>query len=61
LEVLVNKLEDLQRGHEYASNINTGDLWSLLGAAHLKREDTLESINCYLKAKNSTEYLQVIY
>lgn len=57
LDVLVNKLEDLQRGHEYATNINTPDLWSLLGGAHLKKEETLESIQCFLKAKNSGEYL----
>jgi clathrin heavy chain len=57
----VNKLQDLQRGHEYANNINTSDLWTLLGTAHLQKEDTLESIQCFLKARHSGEYLQVIF
>lgn len=52
---------DVQRGHEYANNVNTAELWSILGSAHLNREETKESISCFLKAKNGSDYLRVIH
>lgn len=41
--------------------MNTAELWSILGSAHLNREETKESVSCFLKAKNGSDYLRVIH
>jgi hypothetical protein len=51
----------MSRGREYVNNINTNELWSLLGLSHLNKDEIEEAIHCFLKSKDGSEYIRVIY
>ena len=51
----------MSRGREYVNSINTNELWSLLGLSHLNKDEIQEAINCFLKCKDGSEYIRVIY
>lgn len=60
VEVLVDKIRDLERAKEFAERVNHSQVWSKLAKAQLSNNLITESINSYIKAKDATDYLMVI-
>jgi len=60
VEVLVEKIRDLDRGKEFAERVNQSAVWSKLARAQLDGQLVSEAISSYIKAKDATEYLLVI-
>ena len=61
VEVLVDKIRDLERAKEFAERINIPSVWSTLARAQLEQSLITESINSYIKAKDASDYNRVIY
>ena len=60
VEVLLNNIDDIARAAEYSQKVNIPEVWSKLGNAYLDRSLIVEAIDCYIKAKDHSTYLQVI-
>lgn len=60
IEVLLDYIQDLQRASDFAEKVNQADVWSKLGNAYLDKFLTTEAIDCFLRAKDSTQFLRVI-
>lgn len=60
VEVLVDKIKDLERAKEFAERVNVKDVWSKLAKAQLNAMDVTESIASYIKADDPTDYHLVI-
>jgi len=60
IEVIVDMIRDLDRGKEFAERVNVKAVWSKLAKAQLDAQFVTEAINSYIKAKDPTNYLQVI-
>lgn len=60
VEVLLNNIEDVARAADYAQKVNNPEVFVKLGNAYLDRSLVVEAIECYIKAKDQTQYLQVI-
>lgn len=60
VEILVDKLHDLERAKDFAERCNCPAVWSKLARALLAGNRIPESIAAYIKAKDATDYLQVI-
>jgi len=50
LSVLLNELQDLNRGAEFVEKINTKELWSLLGNSYLNHNMIDMAIDCFIKS-----------
>lgn len=60
MEVLLDKMGDLNRASEFAARIGDPAVWTKLGRSHLDAGSILEAIDCFMKAENSDFYVQVI-
>eukprot|EP00981_Chlorochromonas_danica_P008853 scaffold2320_cov168-Ochromonas_danica.AAC.5 len=60
VEVLVDKIRDLDRAKEFAERVNNAAVWSKLAKAQLNAMLVTEAINSYIKAKDATDYVNVI-
>jgi clathrin heavy chain len=60
VEILVDKIRDLERAKEFAERVNISSVWSKLARAQLEHQLVTESINSYIKAKDPSDYLLVI-
>jgi clathrin heavy chain len=60
VEVIVDLIHDLDRGKEFAERVNVNKVWSKLAKAQLDASLITDSINSYIKAKDPSNYLQVI-
>ncbi len=60
VEVLVDKIRDLERGKEFAERVNHSAVWSKLARAQLDAQLISEAITSYIKANDATEYHLVI-
>lgn len=60
VEILVDKIRDLDRAKEFAERVNAAAVWSKLARAQLNSNLVAESIASYIKAKDATDYLLVI-
>lgn len=60
VEVLVDKICDLERAKEFAERVNVSAVWSKLAKAQLDRVLVTESIASYIKAKDPSDYHLVI-
>ena len=60
VEVLVDKICDLDRAKEFSERVNTSAVWSKLAKAQLNAGLVSESISAYIKAEDPAEYLLVI-
>lgn len=61
VEVLVDKIRDLERAKEFAERVNVPPVWSKLARAQLDAGLITESITSYIKAKDHTDYPMVIH
>lgn len=61
--VLIKHIGDLERASEFADNVATPQVWSLLGSAQLNSTPAQipEAIESFMKANDSTFYRQVIF
>lgn len=55
LNTLVERIEDFDRAHEYATKVDDPATWSTLGHAQLARGHVNDAIGSYLLAKDSSK------
>lgn len=60
MEVLVDKIRDLERGKELAERVNQNDVWSKLAKAQLEAQLIAEAIQSYIRAQDPSDYHLVI-
>lgn len=60
VNVLLEKIGNIERGAEYAEKINNPEVWSVLGKAYLQKEQFDEAIDCFIKAKDTSTYEDLI-
>lgn len=60
LDVLIEKLDDLQRAEDYADKVNQPEVWSKLGATYLNNMKVTNAMEAFMKCKDHTYYLRVI-
>jgi clathrin heavy chain len=60
IKVLLEKLEDIERGASFAAITESPDVWVMLGKAQLKQLAVPEAIESFLKAKDPQCYVDVI-
>ena len=60
MDVLLLNIESLERASEYAARVNEAVVWSKLGKSYIGAGQVGEGIDCYLKAEDSGDFLQVI-
>lgn len=58
--VLLDNLDNLDRGFEYAERVDKADVWSKLAKAQLVKDLVKEAIDSYIRADDSANYLEVI-
>ena len=60
VEVLVDYIKDLERAKEFSERVNAPAVWSKLARAQLNAAMVKEAIDSYVKAKDPSEYHDVI-
>jgi len=60
IEVLINKLQNMQRAADYADVVNQPAVWSILAAAQLAGGSAKDAIASYVKAVDSSAWEAVI-
>jgi len=60
MDVLLENINSLERGQEFAARINDKTVWYKLGKAQLENGSVPESVDSYLKSEDATDYLEVI-
>jgi len=60
METLLTNIESIERAQEFAARCNDSAVWYKLGKAQLENGQVAESIDCYLKANDATDYVEVI-
>lgn len=60
MTVLVDNIGNLDRAYEFANTIDQSPVWSKLGKAQLSKSLVHEAIESYLKAKDPSNYIEVI-
>lgn len=58
--VLTDHVMSLDRAQDYAEKVDTADVWSLLGTAQINGLRIPDAINSYIKAKDASNFAQVI-
>jgi hypothetical protein len=60
IQVLIEHLNNLERAYEFAERCNKPAVWSQLGKAQLQQGLTKEAIDSYIKADDSSDWLDVV-
>ena len=60
MKVLLENLENLERGEEYANKVDLPEVWSQLAKAYLSQDLVSAAVAAYIKAKYTDDYLAVI-
>jgi clathrin heavy chain len=60
VEVLVDKIADMDRAKEFAERVNLGPVWSKLGKAYLSRDMVNDCVGAFIKAADAGDYPMVI-
>lgn len=60
VKVLLVYVGDIERAHEFATKVDEAPVWSEVGHAQLEAGLVADAISSYLKAADSSKYLQVI-
>lgn len=61
MQVLLNNINSIPRAADFAEKTNLPEIWSILGRAYLEREEFNQSIDCFIKAKDSSAVEDLIY
>ena len=56
MKVLLESIESLERGFEYAQKVDLPEVWSQLAKAQLRAVDVGAAVASYIKAQDSTDY-----
>ncbi|ORX61465.1 clathrin heavy chain [Hesseltinella vesiculosa] len=59
IDVLIDHINDLDRAYEFANKVEEADVWSHLAKAQLGQNQIKEAIDSYIRAKDTTNYLDV--
>ncbi|KAI8149640.1 hypothetical protein BJV82DRAFT_662929 [Fennellomyces sp. T-0311] len=57
--VLIDKIGDLDRAYEFAERCDQSDVWSKLGKAQLDNMRIKDSIDSYIRANDTSNYMEV--
>lgn len=60
LDILIEKIGDLQRAEDYAEKVNQPEVWSKLGYTYLSNMNVTYAMEAFLKCKDHTYYNGVI-
>jgi len=60
VDVLLNRLQDIDRAHEYAQRVNEKEVWSVLARAQLDANMVKEAVDSYIKAADHANFAAVI-
>lgn len=60
IEVLLDYIQNPQRAADFAEKTNQPEVWSKLGNFYLDKFLVNEAIDCFMKAKDTTQFLRVI-
>jgi len=60
IRVLIDNVGDLDRAFEYAERIDKPEVWTNLGKAQIAALNVKGAIESFIKAKNASDYLNVI-
>lgn len=61
INVLIDRIEDLDRAAEYAERCDESDVWSRLAEAQLEAAMVKQAINSYIKAQDPANYVAIIH
>ncbi|KAI8979961.1 hypothetical protein BDB01DRAFT_798258 [Pilobolus umbonatus] len=59
IDVLIDKISDLDRAYEFAENSNQPAVWSKLAKAQLDQMRVKEAIDSYIRANDMSNYVEV--
>ncbi|SAM07401.1 hypothetical protein [Absidia glauca] len=59
MDVLIEKLNDLDRAYEFANRCDQPDVWSKLAKAQLANMHVKEAIDSYIRANDASNYIEV--
>ena len=60
IDVLINKLKDIERAEDFAEKVSQPDVWSKLGENHLNNANVMKAMDSFMKCKDHTYYMRVI-
>ncbi|EPZ31434.1 clathrin heavy chain 1-like protein [Rozella allomycis CSF55] len=60
IRVLIENIKNVERGQEYANQVDQSIVWSILAKAQLEEKRIKESVESYLKASDASNYEQVL-
>ena len=61
IQVLLEKIQSIERATEFAEKTNLPEVWSVLGKAYLDANNFNEAVDAFIKAKDATHYESVIF
>ena len=60
MKVLLENLENLERGEEYANKVDLPEVWSQLAKAYLSQDMVSAAVAAYIKAQDTSDHIAVI-
>ncbi len=60
MDVLIEKIGDLERAEDYAEKVNQPEVWSKLGVTYLNNLKVTSAMEAFMKCKDHTYYMRVI-
>lgn len=60
MDVLISRLDDLERAEDYAEKVSDATVWSKLGETYLNNVKIMPAMEAFMKCKDHTYYLRVI-
>lgn len=60
MDVLISKLNDLERAEDYAEKVSDATVWSKLGETYLNNVKIMPAMEAFMKCKDHTYYMRVI-
>ena len=57
IDVLLSKINSVPRAQEFAERTNIPEVWSRLASTYTYSGMTVEAIECFIKANDSTMYM----
>lgn len=60
VKVLLDYIHSIERAYEYAERVNVPQIWSMVAAAQLAEGDIPAAIDSYIKAKDCSNYQEII-